>query len=107
MNIPCVYWLFFSHIASSHGHLQCVKFLLRQPGVDIHARDRWRTSPLSGKFFFSIKLHADYVISTTSFQGFSLFNLNFRKKGKSPGNEVGRLYSSVPVELLEIIQNSN
>jgi len=35
------------HIASSHGHLQCVKFLLRQPGVDIHARDRWRTSPLS------------------------------------------------------------
>ena len=32
-----------------HGHLHCVKFLLRQPGVDIHARDRWRASPLSGK----------------------------------------------------------
>lgn len=35
------------HVASSHGHLHCVKFLLRQPGVDIHARDRWRASPLS------------------------------------------------------------
>lgn len=32
-----------------HGNLHCVKFLLRQPGVDIHARDRWRASPLSGK----------------------------------------------------------
>ncbi|XP_078346978.1 uncharacterized protein LOC144632254 isoform X3 [Oculina patagonica] len=35
------------HVASMHGHLHCVKFLLRQPGVDIHARDRWRASPLS------------------------------------------------------------
>ena len=45
MTSDCV----FSHVASIHGHLHCVKFLLRQPGVDIHARDRWRASPLSGK----------------------------------------------------------
>lgn len=45
MTSDCV----FSHVASMHGHLHCVKFLLRQPGVDIHARDRWRASPLSGK----------------------------------------------------------
>ncbi|XP_068675146.1 uncharacterized protein [Montipora foliosa] len=35
------------HVSCSRGHLNCVKFLLRQPGVDIHARDRWRASPLS------------------------------------------------------------
>ncbi|XP_048575772.1 poly [ADP-ribose] polymerase tankyrase-1 isoform X2 [Nematostella vectensis] len=34
-------------LASSHGHVQCVKFLLRQPGVDIHSRDRWRATPLT------------------------------------------------------------
>ena len=48
-SVPNNDWLFFSHVASMHGHLHCVKFLLRQPGVDIHARDRWRASPLSGK----------------------------------------------------------
>lgn len=35
------------HVAASRGYLHCVKFLLRQPGVDIHARDRWRATPLS------------------------------------------------------------
>lgn len=38
-----------SHVAASRGYLHCVKFLLRQPGVDIHARDRWSATPLSGK----------------------------------------------------------
>lgn len=35
------------HVACVCGNLNCVKFLLRQPGVDIHARDRWKASPLS------------------------------------------------------------
>ncbi|XP_022788411.1 ammonium transporter 1-like isoform X2 [Stylophora pistillata] len=35
------------HVACMHGNLSCVKFLLRQPGVDNHARDRWKASPLS------------------------------------------------------------
>ena len=42
----------YSHVAASRGYLHCVKFLLRQPGVDIHARDRWRATPLSGKSDF-------------------------------------------------------
>lgn len=47
-----IFWsakLFCSHVACMCGNLNCVKFLLRQPGVDIHARDRWKASPLSGK----------------------------------------------------------
>ena len=50
-----VNWL-YSHVACSHGHLSCVKFLLRQPGVDVHVRDRWRASPLYGEFLS----HAGY-----------------------------------------------
>ncbi|KAK2557231.1 Ammonium transporter 1 [Acropora cervicornis] len=40
------------HVACSHGHLSCVKFLLRQPGVNVHVRDRWRASPLYEAVYF-------------------------------------------------------
>lgn len=34
------------HLASSGGHLECIKFLL-SIGVDVNPKDRWGATPLN------------------------------------------------------------
>ena len=38
----------FRHASSKSGHLDVVKFLLNQPGVDVNVRDKKNNTPLTG-----------------------------------------------------------
>ena len=42
---------FLSHVSAAEGHLDVVKFLLLQPGININARDTNDFSPLLGNVF--------------------------------------------------------
>lgn len=41
------------HVSAAEGHLDVVKFLLLQPGIDINARDANDFTPLLGGFYDS------------------------------------------------------
>lgn len=82
------------HVACSHGHLSCVKFLLRQPGVDVHVRDRWRASPL----YEAVHFGHDQVVQSLLRHGASwsedgIGDLLCIAVEKSDGEELQRLVS--------------
>lgn len=38
----------FRHVSCKSGHLDVVRFLITQPGVNVNARDRKKNTPLTG-----------------------------------------------------------
>ncbi|XP_064473525.1 glutaminase liver isoform, mitochondrial-like isoform X2 [Ornithodoros turicata] len=49
------------HLSAAEGHLECVEFLLKICGVDVHTKDRWGHTPLDDARMFGHTAVADYL----------------------------------------------
>lgn len=45
-----MYFLFSRHVGASEGHLDVVKFLVLQPGIDVNAEDKNHFTALLGRY---------------------------------------------------------